>query len=180
MTEQQNDRRRNVRVVFRTTARVIFSGERTFADCETADVSVSGVFVKGAKDAGPGEKCLVELQLTGKTSNLLLKMTGEVVRVQDDGIALEFCEVDEDSFYHLQNIVYFSYKHAGEKGDLLTDIEDVADETLYHDLDGGGKATSLPDNYLDGLDESGGDDFDEDFTYSIAERIKHRQDEEDY
>ncbi|MDT8335449.1 MAG: PilZ domain-containing protein [Desulfurivibrionaceae bacterium] len=181
MTEQQNDRRRDVRVVFRTTVRVIFPDGRAFADCETCDISVSGVFVNGVTGVAVGERCRVELQLTGNTSDLLLKMTGEIVRSQEEGVALEFAEVDEDSFYHLQNIVYFSYKHAGTegRGDFTADLDNIEDETLYLDLNANGKSLSLAGDYPAGIDFDDEDDFDADFAYNIAEHVKRRQGDDD-
>lgn len=179
MTEQYTERRRGLRVVFRTTVRVMFAGGRRFADCETSDISTSGVFVKGVERVAGGEKCRIELRLTGKTSNLLLEMNGEVVRVQDDGVALEFFGVDEDSFYHLQNIVYFSYKHCDGPDDFLAELEDVADETLYYGLDAEGKAPPLPEDFLGGLDGND-DDFEEELSGHIIEQLKRRRDDDDY
>ena len=150
MTEQQNERRRDIRVTFRTTVRISFPDGRTFDECETSDVSVSGVFVKGVKGVGFGDKCRVELHLTGKTSNLVLKLAGEVVRPQEDGVPLHFLEVDEDSFYHLKNIVYFSYKHSGDEVGILGGADDVDDDDFSGDafavefLDGGLAESAAP------------------------------------
>ncbi|MFO7606627.1 MAG: PilZ domain-containing protein [Desulfurivibrionaceae bacterium] len=182
MPDQYNDRRRDNRVVFRTTVKVIFSDGRVFADCETSDISISGVFVNGVTGGDCGEKCRIELQLAGNTSNLLLKISGEIVRSQEDGVALEFSEVDEDSFYHLRNIVYFSYKHADVgQGDLISELDDAAgDENLYLDLDSGNKSASLPDDYLAGVVDIEEDDFDDDFADNIAGYIRLRQDDDDY
>jgi hypothetical protein len=180
MTEQQNERRRDIRVTFRTTVRISFPDGLTFDECETTDVSVSGVFVKGVNGVGFGDKCRVELHLTGKTSNLVLKLAGEVVRFQEDGVALHFLEVDEDSFYHLKNIVYFSYKHAGDAGGILGDVDDVDDESLYYDLDASGKVAPMPDNYLDETNGKDSDDFDDDLDEDIAKHIRPRHDDDDY
>ncbi len=179
MPEQYNDRRRDTRVVFRTTAKVIFPDGRAFDDCETCDISISGVFVNGVTGVGCGDKCRIELRLDGNTSNLLLKISGEIVRFQEEGVALEFFEVDEDSFYHLRNIVYFSYKHAGGgQEDLMLELDDTGDENLYLDLDTGGKSASLPENYLDIVEID--DDFDDDSVGNITEYIRLREDEDDY
>ena len=178
MPEQDNDRRRDTRVFFRTTAKVIFSDGRAFVDCKTSDISTSGVFVNGVAGVDCGERCRIELQLAGKTSNLLLKISGEIVRFQKDGVALEFSGVDGDSFYHLRNIVYFNYKHAdGGQGDLISELDDTGDENL--DLDTGSKSASLPDDYLAGVDIEE-DDFDDDLADNIAGYIRLRQDDDDY
>jgi hypothetical protein len=160
MTEQQqHERRRDSRVTFRTFARLKYPGERIFDECETRDISVSGVFVQGVSGVKPGEKCDVEFHLTGRTSSLVLEMSAETVRVQEGGVALHFFDIDEDSFYHLQNVVYFNYKESGGVGEV-TVAEDVSDESLYLSLDEGDKSP-LPDNYLDDVeveDDLDGDD----------------------
>ena len=61
MTEKQDERRRDARVTFRTFAKLSYPEGRIFEECETTDVSVSGVFVEGVKGVEQGEKCDVEL-----------------------------------------------------------------------------------------------------------------------
>ena len=55
-----------------------------------------------------GEQCDVSLHLVGASSDLGLKMKGEVVRIEPNGLALHFYETDLDSFYHLKNILYYN------------------------------------------------------------------------
>ncbi|MEN8143211.1 MAG: PilZ domain-containing protein, partial [Thermodesulfobacteriota bacterium] len=90
MVETGQERRRDVRVTFRATAKLSYSDNRSFDECETRDMSVSGVFVEGVTGVDFGEKCEVEFHLCGRTSNLVLEMAGETVRIQDDGVALQF------------------------------------------------------------------------------------------
>ena len=175
MTELQHERRRDARVTFRTFARLSYTDKRVFEDCETKDISVSGVFVEGVSGVTQGEKCDVEFHLTGRTSSLVLEMAGETVRVQDNGVALQFFDVDEDSFYHLQNVVYFNYKKSGGVGEL-PGPEDVDDKSLYLSLEEGGK-TSLPDNYLDEVDDE--DDFDSSDDDDVASIYKGKRGDED-
>lgn len=159
MTGLQQEKRRDLRVTFLATVKLSFSDGRTFDECEATDVSVGGVFVKGVSGVDYGEKCQVELHLSGRTSSLVLELAGEIVRTQAGGVALQFLEVDEDSFYHLQNIVYFNYKHSDVVGGgvIPTGDDDVGDASLYLVPDNSGKARPLPDNYLD---ENNGKDSD--------------------
>lgn len=163
MVENQEEKRRDLRVTFRSTARLRFSGERVFEKCETSDISVGGVFVQGVSKVENGEKCEVEFRLTGRSSSLLLEMAGEVVRVTEDGVGLQFLEVDPDSFCHLQNIVYFNYKEAGLLGGLPSGelVGEVEDETVYLGLDQVRPGKPLPANYL-GNDDGYGDDYGDD------------------
>ena len=180
MVEKQQDRRRDVRVTFKATAKLNYSENRSFAECETKDISVSGVFVEGVTGVVAGEKCEVEFHLCGKTSNLVLEMGGETVRAHDNGVALQFFDIDEDSFYHLQNIVYFNYKHSGQDPELAPLADDVDDTSLYFGDEEGVKKRPLPDNYLDDIDEDESDNFDEDRDDYVGRMKSDVDDDSDY
>jgi len=171
MAENQQDRRQDLRVTFRAQARLQFPGARVFNKCETGDISISGVFVAGGTGVECGERCEVEFQLIGRSSTLLLEMAGEVVRVGEDGVGLQFCDVDQDSFCHLQNIVYLNYKQAGlMEVDSDAAVGGVVDETVYLGLDrprGKSAVDEDVDEYGDG--EEGNDDLDQE----ISERLSY-------
>lgn len=165
MSEIQAEKRRDPRVTFRATARLSFPGGQVFERCETSDISVGGVFVQGVSGVAGGERCEVEFHLTGRSSSLVMELAGEVVRVADSGVALQFIEVDQDSFCHLQNIVFFNYKEAGQLaipfGEKAFEIED---ESLYLGLDELNHKP-LPDSFLGNGDpdlDDYGDDLDRD------------------
>ena len=108
-----DDRRRSTRVPFQTTATLHFD-DADFPRRETADLSVKGIFVLGVAGRDRGDECAVELHLSGTSSELVLRMRGEVVRVQPDGVAIKFFEIDLDSYYHLKNIVYYNSENPDE------------------------------------------------------------------
>lgn len=100
------NRRQHSRVLFETMIDLELPGRR-FENCKARDLSLKGVFVQGA--AGQeGEQGEVRLHLTGASSDLVLKMKGEVVRTEPGGLALRFLEMDLDSFTHLKNIIYYN------------------------------------------------------------------------
>ena len=101
------NRRENTRVEFKTTIDLDFYGT-TFTDCETSDLSLHGVFVSGVEGKSVGDKCNLTLHLAGATSDTILRIKGEVVRIEENGIGLKFFEIDLDSFYHLKNILYYN------------------------------------------------------------------------
>jgi len=103
----KHERRKNTRVPFQATVDLDFSGRR-YQGCETENLSLKGVSVPGVKGHAVGETCEVSLALSGSTSELKLNMLGEVVRVEDNRIALVFKEIDIDSYYHLKNIIYYN------------------------------------------------------------------------
>lgn len=122
---KNDERRQNTRVHFHTTASLQFS-ERLFKNCETRDLSVKGLFVQNVTGQEAGDKCEIDLHLSGATSELKLAMRGEIVRVQEDGVAVNFYEVDLDSFYHLKNIVYYNSVDPDDRGE--NSYEDIPDE----------------------------------------------------
>lgn len=110
------NKRKNSRVPFQVIIGLDFP-DQSHAECETADLSLKGVFVLGVTGHTVGENCLVTLRLVGSTSQLSLKMRGTVVRVEENGLALHFYEMDLDSFFHLKNILYYN----SEDPDVLDD-----------------------------------------------------------
>jgi hypothetical protein len=99
--------RKNSRVPFQTIIGLDFPNQ-SHAECESADLSLKGVFVHGVTGHQPGENCLVSLRLMGSTDQITLKMQGTVVRTEKAGLALLFEEMDMDTFSHLKNILYYN------------------------------------------------------------------------
>lgn len=99
------DRRRESRVPYRATADITF-GTKKFKSHETRDISITGTYIEGLTGPKKGEQCAINLVLLGEASELLLKMKGEAVRIEDHGVAIEFMDVPRDCFYHLKNIAY--------------------------------------------------------------------------
>ncbi|NOX24720.1 MAG: PilZ domain-containing protein [Deltaproteobacteria bacterium] len=101
------ERRKNTRVTFQTTADLSFN-HRNYRQCETQNLSLKGMSVRGITGHTCGEICDISLALSGSSSRLVLNMRGEIVRVDEDGIGLHFIDIDLDSFYHLKNILYYN------------------------------------------------------------------------
>jgi DNA-directed RNA polymerase subunit E'/Rpb7 len=97
---------------------------------EVENLSVKGMFVKTGQKINTGITLSIVLDLSGKSSKLILNLTGEVARQDSDGVAVEFTEIDTDSFIHLRNVVTHSFlneeKIAKEFDDAVFD-SDVRD-----------------------------------------------------
>ena len=102
---KMKDRRRESRVPYGATADLSF-GKKSFKGYETRDISITGTYIEGLRGPKKGEQCSINLALLGDASELLLKMKGEAVRVEEEGVAIEFMDVTRDCFYHLKNIAY--------------------------------------------------------------------------
>ena len=122
------NKRKNSRVPFQAIIDLDFP-DQSHGACETADLSLKGVFVLGVTGHRIGENCLVSLRLTGSTSDLSLKIKGTVVRVEEAGVALHFYEMDLDSFSHLKNILYYNSKNPDTLDkELMAQIEGFQDK----------------------------------------------------
>ena len=115
-----DNKRKNSRVPFHATITLNFPNQK-HEECETVDLSLKGVFVVGLTGHSIGEKCRASLRLIGSTSDLTLKMKGEVVRIEANGMGLHFFETDLDSFYHLKNILYYNSENPDILDERITD-----------------------------------------------------------
>jgi hypothetical protein len=110
-------KRRDSRVPFHAVVSLAFADGGTFSNCEIRDLSLRSIFIEGVDGRGVGETCRLELCLTGTSSRTCLSIEGTVVRRQEAGIAVRFTSMDPDSFFHLQNIIYYN----SEDADTLQD-----------------------------------------------------------
>lgn len=117
----QNERRANTRVSFQTTVDLRFTGGREYRGCVIQDLSVKGVFLVGVRQQAVGDRCALSLCLSGTSSDLCLRIQGEVMRVEEDGVGVHFVEMDLDSFYHLKNIIYFNAENPDNIQEHLVD-----------------------------------------------------------
>jgi tRNA 2-thiocytidine biosynthesis protein TtcA len=113
------EQRRRTRVNFQTEADVA-AGERRLTGLTTRDLSLKGLFVVSDETFPEQTPVSVILRLTGSTSDLALNMDGRVVRTTAEGMAIDFVEIDLDSFFHLRNIVQLNTGEPAEIDEELT------------------------------------------------------------
>jgi hypothetical protein len=69
---------------------------------------MNGLFVTADHMFPVGNICQVCLVLEGGAGECRIETTGEVVRVSEDGIAIQFEQIDLDSMEHLRKLVLFN------------------------------------------------------------------------
>jgi len=84
------------------------------SDLPARDLSLKGLFVETDKKWGKGTELGISLSLAGSDDNLDLKMKGRVARLEEDGLAVDFFEIDLDSFTHLKNIIAYNAEDPGK------------------------------------------------------------------
>lgn len=89
------------RISFDRYVRLDFLSE-SFDNCQIKNLSLTGMFVIGAFQDKIGEYCLVKLFQKGMSSNVKLLASANVVRTNDEGIAIEFNSMSFDSYMFLQ------------------------------------------------------------------------------
>jgi len=100
----------NRRDFTRVTAGVdveIISGDTTISGL-VHDVSLNGIFVQCSTPLPEGSHCRVNIILQGTQAPLRVSEKGTVTRSEKAGMAIEFDEIDVDSFAHLRNLVLFN------------------------------------------------------------------------
>jgi len=95
--------RDHLRIPFKVKA--IFKYNGSTVEGSVQNLSMQGMFVRISKEIPADTKLAVSLHLTGDTSRISLKLTGNVIRTGEDGIAVGFINMDLDSFIVLRNIV---------------------------------------------------------------------------
>ncbi|BCO09281.1 hypothetical protein GF1_16570 [Desulfolithobacter dissulfuricans] len=111
-------RRRFSRVNFNRLAR-LYLGGRWHEYAQIKNLSLGGVFIEGQYEADVGETCELELYENARSSSLVLTLTARVVRVDDDGLGLEFVDVEPNTYMFLQTIVLY---HSDDPYDIALEF----------------------------------------------------------
>ncbi|MGA2027663.1 MAG: PilZ domain-containing protein [Syntrophobacteraceae bacterium] len=96
------ERRKNRRVPFQVEATVQIGQSSIKGTVD--NLSMKGMFLAGETLSG-GSPLEISISLSGSSSLLSMELKGRAVRLTEAGIAIEFQEMDLDSFTHLRNIV---------------------------------------------------------------------------
>ncbi|MBM9513897.1 PilZ domain-containing protein [Desulfogranum marinum] len=117
------EKRRHTRVIFTRTVRMSVN-DSVVGEFPARNLSMGGLFIGDAALADVvEEECQLELREKGEHSSLILKFSAKVVRVEPAGIAVEFTDMEDDSFMFLQTMVlYASDDPIGIAKDFLEDF----------------------------------------------------------
>ena len=106
---ENGERRRFSRVPFETRVVVKnLSDGAILRNLDSRDISMKGMYCFTGRPFEPGTPCGVELQLTGTSSELWLRIEGKVARKDKCGMAVVFDSMDLDAFIHLKNVLYYN------------------------------------------------------------------------
>jgi c-di-GMP-binding flagellar brake protein YcgR len=111
VTSNNDERRKDSRVGFKTIVRILFEADEKEVNFEgnSRDLSLKGMLISSENMFSSGTKCSIKIYLTGGIDKIELRMKGTVIRSGDNGsMGITFDSMDIDTYSHLKNIVYYN------------------------------------------------------------------------
>lgn len=103
MTRQQSNRKKP-RIPYHGKVDLFFPG-RSYLKCSAQNLSLIGMWILGCQDQEEGRQCDIEFH-DAAASNRPLRMKGEVVRVDEGGLALIFLNLNVRSYTDLEALIH--------------------------------------------------------------------------
>ncbi len=101
------EQRKRTRVNFSIKVEAARSGDE-FRYMDLRDLSLRGLYAYTQKPFTIGEDCEVRISLLEGNDEAGIVLKGVVVRTDDQGMGIQFTEIDADGFQHLRNIMYYN------------------------------------------------------------------------
>lgn len=98
--------RNNQRISLSRVAGITFPGQRRHI-YPTQDISLTGIFVSGPLRQPPGTPCTITLTERWSGKVFVMNFTGEVVRHNPDGMAIQFTEMALKQYALLQTVLLY-------------------------------------------------------------------------
>lgn len=99
----KKDKRRFTRVPFKVAAKL--EAGTVFEVNEIFNLSVGGCLLPVRAVLESGTACIVTIMLSGVSSEMNVRVDGEIVRCGENEVAVKFIRIEPDSLFHLQNII---------------------------------------------------------------------------
>ncbi len=101
----RQSKRKHQRIPYQGKVDLYFNGRR-YLSCAAQNLSLIGVWVVGCLEQEEGSQCDIEFHEAATTTvNCALRMKGEVVRVDDEGIALLFLNMNVRTYSDLEALI---------------------------------------------------------------------------
>jgi hypothetical protein len=105
MANGPSDRRGFIRVPLRTEVSVR-AGDRTIRADTEINVSMGGMYIPSDEILpAPGVLCRVSIMLSSFENKLLIEADGKIIRSEPGSLAVEFTQLDLDSYHHLRQLI---------------------------------------------------------------------------
>jgi len=114
------ERRRFSRVAFDRCAWLTVHNRKQRFD-KVSDLSMGGVSIQGKSSLQSGDICEFELHDDGPHTCRVVKFCARVIRAGNTGMALEFVDMDVDSYMFLQTMILY---YADDPLGVVTEFQD--------------------------------------------------------
>lgn len=104
MGDNNTESRAFSRVPFRMVVE-LKEGGKECPVAEIRDLSMNGIFLEGDFSLAQGASCEIKLRLEGVEPPIEINLKGEVQRVEDSGVGIQFKQIPLESYEHLNRIV---------------------------------------------------------------------------
>jgi hypothetical protein len=98
------EKRKYSRVQFETEVKLI-TLDSVYTSCRARDIGLGGAFIYLSESPPQGTHCLLEFSLIGPASLLKIEAQAEVIRVEPEGVGVEFTKIDVDGLIHLRHLI---------------------------------------------------------------------------
>jgi len=99
-----SERRKFTRAPFETEIRVT-ADEGIVVSNRLRDISLGGAYIYSERSPKEGSPCTLVIDLIGPRTLLRIEVEGDVVRCEDQGMAVKFTQIDVDSLIHLRHLI---------------------------------------------------------------------------
>lgn len=104
VTSTSKSKRKHPRIPYTGKVDLKING-RKFSDCRAQNLSLVGIWVMGCEGQEAGCQCDVEFHDAAPTANRSLRLTGEVVRVDNGGMGLLFNDINLRTYGDLESLI---------------------------------------------------------------------------
>ncbi|WP_027180203.1 PilZ domain-containing protein [Maridesulfovibrio bastinii] len=101
------DKRRRTRVQASFT--VELEMQNIIVSAVTVNLSLKGILCEPVDGFAPGDLCIVHIILS---KDVRICINGSVVRSDEKGVAVDFLDMDDESFTHLRKLVQYNSEDA--------------------------------------------------------------------
>ena len=101
------EKRRFTRVPFRVSAEIT-AHDFLYRAEEILNLSIGGCLLPVKADLEPGTGCDLKIIMAGTTSELSIRVKGEIMRCDAGAVAVKFTGIDTDGLFHLHNIIRYN------------------------------------------------------------------------
>lgn len=101
-------KRRFSRIPLNFPATMIVDSTEVYDIHELANLSIGGCLVPLEADVIEGTRCTITIRLAGGLGNTPVNVAGEVVRHDNDYVAIKFNKISPEDLYHLQNLIRYN------------------------------------------------------------------------